>query len=259
MAEPVRPLAERNVVITRPAEQGSSLEKALTAAGARAIPFPVVRIEAVSGEERALLRRAVDGLGAGEYAGLIVTSVNAVIHLAPLLREAGVELAALDTVCFAIGNKTAAALRELGVDPLLARESVAESLLVTVREQISEVTGASFLFPRARRGRTVLIDGLRDAGARVDALTAYETLEVTDGPDLPDDRDIHWVTFTSPSAVEAFLARAAIPAGARVACIGPTTARAAEQEGLTVAAVPEEQTVEAMVAAMVAASEADRV
>lgn len=253
MAEPLRPLAEQNVVITRPAEGSSPLEDALAAVGAQVISFPVIRIEAVVGDERALLRAAVDALAAGDYHGLIVTSQNAVMPLIPMLRAAGVELAALDTLCFAIGKKSAAALRELGVEPLLPRESVAEALLTTVREQIPQVDGKAFLFPRARRGRTVLIDALRDAGARVDAPTAYETLAVTDGPDLPPERDIHWVTFTSPSAVDAFLARTAMPKGARIACIGPTTARAAEAQGLTVAAVPEEQTVEAMVAAMIAA------
>jgi len=256
VTESVRPLAGRNVVVTRPAQPGSPLEAALDVAGAGAVVFPVIRIEPVSGEERALLRRAVDALGAGEYRGLIVTSANAVTHLRPLLSAADVDLAALDTICFAIGDKTAAALRDLGVEPVVAGDSVAEGLLATMREQVAPIAAAAFLFPRARRGRTVLIDGLRNAGARVDAPIAYDTLPVTDGPDLPGDRDLHWVTFTSPSAVEAFLARATIPADARVACIGPTTARAAEAHGLTVAAVPAQQTVEAMVAAMIDAETA---
>ncbi len=236
------------IVFTRPAGDGDTLRALLDRHGAELVEYPVLVIRPVEGEEKERLSRALRDLSGGAFDALLLTSQTAVQVIAPLLAQAGLSLAGDAPEVFAVGPKTAAAARLLGARPLVPELSTAEGLLATVRATHPELAGRSFLFPRARAGRLALVRGLEAAGARVSAPPAYDTLPAKEVPPLPADVD--WVTFMSPSAVKAFLERATVPDGARVACICPTTAAAARASGLRVDTVPEEQSIEAMLAAM---------
>lgn len=68
------------------------------------------------------------------------------------------------------------------------------------------------------------------------------------------DHRIHVVTFTSSSTVCNFVAMLGGPEAVRpllqsvrIACIGPITAKTAEENGLTVSIMPSENTIPAMV------------
>jgi uroporphyrinogen III methyltransferase / synthase len=70
--------------------------------------------------------------------------------------------------------------------------------------------------------------------------------------------EIHVVTFTSSSTVTNFVELVGGPEAARrigarttIACIGPITARTAEEHGLPVTIMPEENTVPALAQAIV--------
>ncbi|HYR03601.1 MAG TPA: uroporphyrinogen-III synthase, partial [Syntrophobacteria bacterium] len=69
---------------------------------------------------------------------------------------------------------------------------------------------------------------------------------------------IHCITFTSSSTVENFIAMVgddhlpSLLGKAVVACIGPITAETARKHGLTVEIIPDEYTIEALTAALVA-------
>jgi uroporphyrinogen-III synthase len=95
-------------------------------------------------------------------------------------------------------------------------------------------------------------EGLRAAGWDVDVVEAYRTVPATPPPELIDEvRAADAITFTSASTVTRFVeaaGRDAIPAV--VACIGPITAEAAEQLGLTVDVVADEHSVDGLIAAL---------
>lgn len=257
MSRAVSPaLRDRTVVVTRSPEQSGELARLLAAEGARVVEVPTLALVSVGGEERAAAEAAVRAAVAGTYDGIVLTSSNAAGFFHELVLATGNDASALgDVELFAIGPATARALVERGYRaPTQPREAIAEGLLATVREVLAdEVPGKRLLLPRAREGRDVLIAGLRAAGAHIDVVVLYETRALTNGPGLPADGRVDWVTFASPSAARAFVQRFG-DVGAKVACIGPVTAKAAEELGLRVAAVGEEHTAAGLVAAIVAAA-----
>ncbi len=114
--------------------------------------------------------------------------------------------------------------------------------------------GDRVLVFRAQEARDVLPDTLRAAGRTVDAVAAYQTRYVDD-PDLGAKAaaaDI--VTFTSASTVHGFAhnvaGAAALLAGKTVAAIGPITAAAAQKLGIRVDVVPDDFTVDGLLAAL---------
>ena len=91
---------------------------------------------------------------------------------------------------------------------------------------------------------------LTKVGARVTNLVLYridkvapENVEAVDGAD--------WITFASAQTVRNFMeAVGSRPIRARIACIGPITAKAACQAGLKVAVVPRKFTFDALIQAI---------
>lgn len=241
MASPARaarrPLAGRRIVITRPEPDAGRLAQRLEALGARPVVVPTIRIEfADPGPLDAALQRLA------AYQWIIFTSRNGV---EAVFRRAG-SLAGPRVA--AVGPATAAALRAHGVEPsLVPPEAVAESIVAS----LGAVRGLRVLLPRADLARRALPDDLRAAGAEVDDIVVYHTRTET-GP-VPDLSGVDAVTFTSSSSVRGFLDRASIPAGAKVICIGPVTARTARELGLDVTEVAGEFTEDGLVAALVAA------
>jgi uroporphyrinogen III methyltransferase / synthase len=100
------------------------------------------------------------------------------------------------------------------------------------------VSGKKILWPRAAGARSVLSDTLRARGAEVVEQILYDTVART----VQDETrslilEADAITFTSPSAVHAFIACFGTAVAPRIVCIGPVTANAAAEVGLTVSAV----------------------
>jgi uroporphyrinogen III methyltransferase/synthase len=119
--------------------------------------------------------------------------------------------------------------------------------------------------PRSDIGREVIAEQLRAAGAAVTDVIAYRT--VLDESQREDDPDVYGlllqgridvVTFTSASAVRNFVRvvgedqAADLLKTTTVASIGPVTAEAARQLGITVSVQPSSYTIGGLVDAIVA-------
>jgi uroporphyrinogen-III synthase len=88
---------------------------------------------------------------------------------------------------------------------------------------------------------------LRESGARVTNLVLYR-IEKAAPDDIGSVRDADWVLFASSQTVRNFMAAIdGATVEARVACIGPVTAKTARQFGLRVDAVPRRFTLDALV------------
>ena len=249
------PLFGRRVLVTRPEDRAGGMLDALRNAGAEPVVVPVIRIQGLAHTPAldAALTRLQD------YDGLLFTSVGGVAHFVRLARERGVALDARCPPAWCVGPATARAAFDAGLPVHRVPERFdAEGLLEALVEGLAP-RGRRFLLPRAARSREALPEGLRAAGAEVDAAPVYETVAAEiDGEALGtalERGELDVLTFASPSAVR-FLLDALPPAGREaaarcaVAAIGPVTAQALAEAGLPADVVAERATGEDLVAAL---------
>lgn len=158
------PLANRHVLLTRPAAQAAALARRLRALGARVSLFPALRIvpEAPDAAALARLRRADLAL---------FVSANAARCLRPHL---GPEPArALPAARGAVGAATARALAEAGCPATLAaaRPYSSESLLAA--PELQDLAGKTAVIVRGAGGRGLLGRELARRGAAVHYAETY--------------------------------------------------------------------------------------
>jgi uroporphyrinogen III methyltransferase/synthase len=248
-----RPLFGRCIVVTRAHTPLSTLAARLAEAGAEIIEMPATRIVPL---DQSPLHAAIDRLPT--YDWLVFTSQNAVELFWEALRRHGADSRAFARAKLAaVGPSTAEALfaRGLVVD-VTPERFVAEGLLDAFGAR-DDVRGARVLYAAAQGARDVLPTGLSALGAHVDVVPIYRTERVAD--DMAPVRarlelgEVDLVTFTSASAVHAFVAAVGVEAARRApaASIGPVTTEAAREAGLEVIAEASESTISGLVDAIV--------
>ncbi|MFV0443437.1 MAG: uroporphyrinogen-III C-methyltransferase [Planctomycetaceae bacterium] len=264
-----RPLFGQRIGITRPDEitpvvggrsdvgQQATIARCLEL-GADPVLMPLIDVRPVADYS------AVDATLAqlDDYDWLIFTSANGVNALFNRLWEAGGDLRRLGGVKIAcIGPATASALQVWRLRADLVPDSYrAEALAAAL---IPVVGAGRALWARASRGRDVLPNELRSAGATVDELVVYENNDVAVLAEsverqLAEGR-LDWIGLSSPSIARHLAklltsgARDQLGQTARLAAISPVTAAAAGEAGLPVDVVAETFTWEGLFDAMVAA------
>ncbi len=214
-----------------------------------AIPIEVPTISMEPPRSPAQMERAVKGLVDGRYQWIVFTSVNAVNAVWEKLREFGLDARALAGVSVAaVGEKTAQAVRDLGITPELLPKAKARNAAGLVEvfppydEDLDPVDRV--LLPRADIATDTLVDGLIDLGWSVEDVVAYRTVRAA--PPSQDIRDMiksggfDAVCFTSSSTVKNLVGIAGKPhTRTIIACIGPMAAKTAEEHGLRVDVMPE--------------------
>ncbi len=249
----------KRIVVTRAREQASSFLKGLVELGAECIEFPTIKI--VPPESWEALDRAVQSVNG--YDWLLFTSVNGVKYFFNRIDALGKDVRCLkDIRVGTIGPKTAEAVMEKGIRPDLVPEEYRAEALVKAFPKAGAVN-LKILLPRAAEAREVLPEELKKMGARVDIVEAYRAIIPAGGTDRVRNMlragEIDMVTFTSSSTVnnfvEMFREDGALfdqwMKNVAVACIGPITARTAEEKGLTVGITPDKYTIEALTDAII--------
>jgi uroporphyrinogen-III synthase len=253
----MRPLAGRRILVTRARHQAQSLTTALEEKGATVVAIPAIEI--IPPDSYAPLDTTLSN--AAKYQWLVVTSANGAEVLAQRFAALKIRTAAFYHLKIAaIGPATARALEEIGfhVD-VVPKQSIAESLVESLRDRVAE---QNVLLVRAKIARDVLPDELRNCGAIVDIVDAYQTVVPAASADelrllfaapghLPDA-----VTFTSSSTVTNFfrlLRHAEIaewPPAMAAASIGPITSRTLRHHGIEPAIEAMEYTIPGLIAAL---------
>ena len=229
------------VLCTRPEGEEDPLVGRLRELGLRVLAVPTVTIEPLP----------FDAPDLGAYDWVVVTSAAGVRHLLSPVEAVpeGVRWAA-------VGPATAAALSERGLVAGAVPEVNRGVAIAQAISALAPLEGLRVLLARADAAAPDLPRLLRDAGAAVDTLDVYRTVE---GPEASRasldlalaDQDLAAVVFASGSAVRGMRRLAArdvrlLPA----VTIGPATSEVARREGFQVAAEAERPSVEGLVAAV---------
>jgi len=244
----------KRVLVTRARAQASVLSRILAERGAEAVELPV--IEARDLTDITELDGAVSNLR--NYHWVLFTSVNGVDAFWQRMRAMGRDARWFEKIKIgAIGPATAEQLQEFGLYPdYISQEFTSESMLQGLAEL--GVAGCRILLPRSDIAPRELIEGLIKLGADPFEVTAYRTVSpegvVSEGKRRLLAGEIEVVTFTSSSTVTNLVAVLDGDIGAinkaRVACIGPATASAAEKAGIRVDIVAQEHTIPGLVSAI---------
>lgn len=254
-----QPLKGVRVLVGRARHQAGALSAELRQLGAQVLEIPFIEIRKPRSFKP--LDSALKNLDT--YDWLILTSANGVeamwarlekrhLNFADLSAAGGIRIAA-------IGPATKKAIEQRGAKvDVVPKEYVAESVVRSLR---AKVKGKRILLVRARVARDVIPRELRQAGAHVDVIEAYETI-VPESSRVRlrtafnhDGKRPHVVTFTSSSTVKNFAAllgrrkQLLFPA-TRTASIGPVTSATLRELGFPVNIVAKEFTIPGLVAAI---------
>jgi uroporphyrinogen III methyltransferase / synthase len=240
-----KPLSGRNVLITRPAHLAHKTADAFKAQGAQVFIYPLIELREIA--------FSIDDVS--KYNMIVFTSQNAVPLFFKSLSAVGLDSRALsgkEIVC--IGPKTRDALLSFGIRAdKMAEEFRAEGIMDLFEGR--DLKGLKICLPRAKGARPYLSDSLKSRGAEVEEISVYETA-------MPDKADAEnfvslacrcdTIIFTSPSGAR----NAVLLAGDRIdeirtktlIAIGPVTAGAMKELGLTATASASEYTDEGILA-----------
>jgi len=252
-----KPLFGWNILVPRTKDQAGSMTARLATYGATSDVVPTISVEPPRTPQQ--MERAIKGLVTGRYEWIGFTSVNAVRAVREKFEEFGLDARAFAGLRIAaVGGVTAGALRDWGLEPDLvpSGEQSASGLLEEWPpfDEVLDPINRVFL-PRADIATETLVAGLQDMGWEVDDVTAYRTVRAA--PPAASVREaikagkFDAVVFTSSSTVRNLVGIAGKPHPSTVvACIGPATAKSAEEHGLRVDVLAPEASAASLVDAL---------
>lgn len=252
-----KPLYGWRVLVPRTKEQSASLAARLRGFGALSEEVPTISVEPPRNPQQ--MDKAVRGLVEGRYEWIAFTSVNAVKAVREKFEEYGLDARAFSGLKIAaVGDKTAEAIATWGIraDLIPSGEQSARGLLEDwpPYDDLLDPINRVFL-PRADIATETLVAGLVELGWEVDDVTAYRTVRAAPPP-APTREAIKTgkfdaVMFTSSSTVRNLVGIAGKPhTSTIIACIGPATAKTAEEHGLRVDVLAESPSVEVLADAL---------
>jgi uroporphyrinogen III methyltransferase/synthase len=260
-----RPLAGKRVVVTRAPEQAQELISCLEGYGAEVLLLPTISF--ADPVDTIILDAALRSLDRIDW--IIFTSENAVKFFVKRVRALGIDVAELQrkTRIAAVGPTTASAAAAEGLRvEYVAKKQRGESLAEELRPELG---GKRILLPQSDLAKDDLARMLREFAGQVidavayrtvvpgaDALVAGGRIRGTEEPADPAAAtlgvirkgEVDVISFASPSAFRNFAemlgaeTMRSLSESAKIAAIGPTTARAIRDDGWSVAIEASEAT-----------------
>ena len=258
-----KPLAGLRILVGRARHQASALSAGLKELGAEVIEIPFIEIRPPRSFRTldSALKRIAD------YDWLILTSVNGVDAVASRFKHLNIKPESVNSVqVAAIGPSTRDAAEKLGLKvAIVPNQYVAESVVESLR---GKAENKRVLLARAKVARDVIPRELRNMGATVDVVDAYETVVPKASQQqiraLMKDSELrpHIVTFTSSSTVRNFIqlcgAHTPVREDVQFASIGPITSATLRELGMPVHIEAREYTIPGLIEAIVHAGTSRR-
>ncbi len=247
-------LAEKSILVTRSDAENAGLAKLFEERGARTLSLPTVRF--VEPDSWEACDAAIVNLR--QYDCILFTSRNSVSAFLKRIEEVNKQAWGVlgSRAIYAVGEKTAEAITSAGLSVAGSPEiASSEDLAAMLGEETT--AGKRFLFPKSSIARDVLPNVLRALDAVVDEIVVYKNeppgrKELDRMREALQHSEVDAVTFFSPSSVRNFIQLLGSKHLERavVAAIGPTTAKAAEDLGVTVDVIAPRATAESLVDAI---------
>lgn len=231
-----RPLDGKRILITRASHQSQEFAAAIKRLGGTPLFFPAIEI----GPPRSWKRCDAAIAATERYDAALFTSANGVTHFFDRMRKLGSPQLPSQMSVVAVGERTAALLKELGVKAVQVPSAFSSKDLAALLNA-SRVRGKRFLFPCGNLRKEDSLTHIRSLGGTIAPVIVYTTnkprkANMARVKELLKRGTIDIVTFASPSAVANFVAM--IPDFARhlprpaSAAIGKTTAAALREAGI---------------------------
>jgi uroporphyrinogen-III synthase len=248
----------KRIIVSRAREQASTLSQLLRERGADVLEIPFIEIRPPQSFEA--LDKIIENILA--YDWLILTSVNGVQALFNRLEQLGKsEAELLHLKIAAIGPATRKAIEKQGLPvDVMPKEYVAEAVVASLRNLVK---GERVLLVRAKVARDVIPNSLRELGAKVHVVEAYETVVPESSRTailaaLGDEQNKPFaITFTSSSTVRNFVelvgeerAHSSLLDGVKLCSIGPVTSATLKELKLRVDVEAKEYTIPGLVNAI---------
>lgn len=161
------PLADLNIVVTRPREQATTLVLGIQKLGGYCIQFPLLEITPLADDS------SLRGLAARlhEFHLAIFISPNAVRYGMQAIQAAGGFPDALQIAT--VGLSSAKALHDYGVKNVIAPQLKFDSESLLALPELQQVANKKIVIFRGDSGRELLGDTLKLRGAKVEYVTCY--------------------------------------------------------------------------------------
>ena len=242
------PLFGKSILITRSAHQAAQLSEELS---------EIRPPKSFTGLDECLRR-------GNEFDWVLFTSVNGVRAFAERMKELDLDIRLFHKAKFAgIGDASRKAIRSLGVRVDFVPEKFSsDGFIKEFQERYPNIRNTKVLFPASNISLSVIPEKLRELGAEVDLVTAYETAAPEHSPGeitkIFDKHEVNLVTFTSSSTVENFFALFPehglqnIKRKLNAASIGPMTSNTLRNHGIEPLIEAEVHTIPGLIEAIVA-------
>lgn len=252
-----KPLFGWQVLIPRTKDPVETLEANLRSHGAATTAVATLSVEPPRTPQA--MERAMSGIAGGRFGWIVFTCANSFNAVWEKLHAYGLDARAFAGVQLAaVGLDTVAAMQAYGLRADLVSEDTTRGLVDFFPEPLfGEEQMSRVLIPRADIATETLATALQELGWEVEEVTAFRT--VRSAPPEPRIREaiknagFDVVVFTSAATVRNLIGIAGKPhVNTLIACIGPQSAKTAEEHGLQVDVVASEPTHEALVEALIA-------
>jgi uroporphyrinogen-III synthase len=160
------PLANRGIVVTRPAHQAVAFAELIRAAGGHPILFPVIEIAAI--DDTRALNELIDRLE--QFDRAIFVSPNAVYQAMTLIKAR--RALPVQLTYAAVGRGSVRELGKFGVTGVVAPARFDSEALLAL-PQFADVAGRRVVIFRGVGGRDLLGEALTARGARVEYAECY--------------------------------------------------------------------------------------
>ena len=224
------------VAITRPKDRAKKACEIVEKLGGSAVLAPTLDLKPVNTDSLKELVARKD-----ELDWIIFTSPTTIVSLNKFYPEF---LKTLNCKLAVIGNKTGKLAEKNGLEvDLMPKEFTAEGLIEEFEKR--NITGKTIGIPRTASARPILPESLEKLGNEVILAEAYESLFPMDENAIKNliekikAKEIDAITFTSPLTVRNFFKIATedlsklINDNLLTICIGPITAKALDEYGIT--------------------------